>query len=156
MAHADSDEEQEPFEDAEEDNEDDVEDEENLDAVEEATTQGEDVCIRLSFLRFLFLIFLFFSRFLKDSPSEDSEDGSDDAEDADSEPAIEITGDLLNEAFAQVEASAAAAEPDSPSSRSTESSKDEQRKSSFFHKFQRKFDLFVAISSFSCSTSASS
>ncbi|KAF9075225.1 WD40-repeat-containing domain protein [Rhodocollybia butyracea] len=105
MAHADSDEEQEPFEDAEEDNEEDVEDEENLDAAEEATTQGED-----------------------DSPSEDSDDGSDDAEDADSEPAIDITGDLLNEAFAQVEASAAAAEPDSPSSRSPESSKDEQRK----------------------------
>ncbi|KAJ3999144.1 WD40-repeat-containing domain protein [Lentinula boryana] len=96
MAHSDYDEEQEPFEDVEEENEEDIE-EENLEAAEDATEEGDG-----------------------DSPSEDSEDGSEDAEDDDSEPAIDITGDLLNEAFAQVEASAAAAENTGSSSRSSE------------------------------------
>ncbi|KAJ3768891.1 WD40-repeat-containing domain protein [Lentinula raphanica] len=95
MAHSDSDDEHEPFEDVEE--EEDAEEEENLDGVEDATEEGDG-----------------------DSPSEDSDDGSDDAEDDDSEPAIDITGDLLNEAFAQVEASAAAAENTGSSSRSPE------------------------------------
>ncbi|KAJ3889446.1 WD40 repeat-like protein [Lentinula edodes] len=82
MAHSDSEDEQEPFEDVEEYNEEDPED---LDAAEEATEDGDD-----------------------DSPSDDTEDGFEEAEDDDSEPAIDITGDLLSEAFAQVEASAAA------------------------------------------------
>ncbi|KIK57747.1 hypothetical protein GYMLUDRAFT_246734 [Collybiopsis luxurians FD-317 M1] len=102
MANNDS--EEEIFEDVEDDNEDEAAESENLEAAEEATEEGDD-----------------------DSPSEVTEDGSEDAEDDDSEPAIDITGDLLNEAFAQVEASAAA-EPDESPSRSPEEVKSEHSK----------------------------
>ncbi|KAF5377017.1 hypothetical protein D9757_007716 [Collybiopsis confluens] len=104
MAPNDSEEEQEIYEEVEDDNDEDAAESENLEAAEDVTEEGDD-----------------------DSPSEDSDGGSDDAEDEDSEPAIDITGDLLNEAFAQVEASAAA-EPDESTSRSPEEVKSDHSK----------------------------
>lgn len=53
MAHSDSEDEQEPFEDVEEYNEEDAED---LDAVEEATEDGDDVCFRPQNFKVLVLI----------------------------------------------------------------------------------------------------